>query len=485
MYRQTLMVGDTSGGAWMGLGVSLARQQRVREARAMLDKAPPAFARQLKGTALAGVLFDLADEMQKVQGHDASLKVIERALKLNPASARGHHLHAQALMRMGLVAQARTAAQRAVKLAGATTQDASNADILLAVLEARAGEFTQAAQRLADVGADKTDPNRARALLELGRLHDRRGEYAQAFDCLSQAGQAALGMPEIAMIDRDAVARDLAHDATLAANWPFSVQAGDAPTPVFMIGFYRSGTTLLEQMLAAHPAIVTSDEADLLPYVLRKHAAATGGQGWAKTLAAGGADLRGKLREMYWQRARTLFGDQIEGRLLIDKTALNTVNLAFIRALFPEAKILFVVRDPRDVCISAFMQAFKPNPLTAQFLEWERGLRFYAAVMGHALQLRQSLGFEWLTLRYEDLIADFEREIVRVLTYLNLPWDAGVLDYRKAPDLRHVSTPSHADVAKPIYRDAQGRWQNYRSHFEAHAGLLAPYRREWGYDDPV
>ena len=475
-YRQALAAG-AGAVARLGLGMALARQLRPREARAELLAAASELPRQLKGAALADALTELAATLVELHAEADAQKPLERALKLVPTAARAHHLHAQALARAGLPAAALAAARRAHTLAGA---GASNAAILLATLEGRQGQPDAALARLAAIAQD--DPNHARARFEMARLADARGDYLAAFALLREAGACARRAPAGAAFDLDAVHRELAADAALAADWPFSATPDDAlPAPAFLLGFYRSGTTLIEQILAGHPAVLGSDEADLVPWVLRALARETR-LPWAEALRQGGEPLRRGLRERYWARARQLFGAEPERRLLLDKTALNSVNLAFIHALFPEARIVFVARDPRDACVSTFMQALRPNALSAQFLDWERGVRFYVAVARHALSLREYLPLAWLTLRYEDVLDDYRGAAERALVHLGLGWDDAVADYRRGAAARRLSTPSREAVTEPLNRHAVGRWRRYAFAFsDTERAQLAPVLDALGY----
>lgn len=473
--RQALTHCDQRGLARVALGRALAGQGRLAEARTTFSLALAESTRTHKGATVGemrGMLLDLALAQQHVHDYAASLKTLARMLKIQPASARAHHLHALALDAMGQTDAALAAARRACELAG-RAPGAANASLLLATLEARSGAPDIARARLSDIPLASAEGPRAR--FELGRIEAHAGHIHVAHACLAEAGQQTLQRPPVSGYDLDAVYRELARDAALAANWPWSADAPDPlPAPAFLMGFYRCGTTLLEQRLAAHPDLFTSDEADLLPFVLR-----AAGSDWPLRLRDD--TLRRALRARYRERAQQIFGAALHGRLLIDKTALNTVNLAFVHALFPEAKLIFAVRDPRDACVSAFQQAFRPNPLSAQWLDWDRGVRFCAAVLGHALALQRALPLNSLTVRYEDVVADAAGQTARVFAHLDVNPAAPLADYRQAAASRALATPSRVDVAKPVYRDALERWRPWATHFSAHHERLAPLLEAWAY----
>jgi tetratricopeptide (TPR) repeat protein len=474
-YEMALAAEPKGGGALLGLGHCRGRLGRRDEAISLLVRAGSAVGRD------AGALCDAALELQRVHAHRESLTLLDRALRAAPTLARAHHLRALALERTGEIDEACKAAGRAHALAPRE----SNAAILLATLHARRRRFDEARALLAPLAADAADPNCGRATFELGRVLDRLDECDAAFECFAAAGRIALATPPVASFDPDGLERELATERALCtsawfARWKVAETTGRAP--VFVIGFYRSGTTLLETLLGAHSRIAIAGETDLIPDLLRELArlAPTAGH-WTARLEMIGAAGAARLRKRFLQRAALLEPRTPEAAVFIDKTALNTLNAGFIRALFPEARFVIVLRDPRDVVLSCFMQAFTPTPLTAHFLDWEHAARCYDAVLGHWQHLGSALGFMAVELRYEALVADPRAALEPVLAAIGLDWEDGMVRAHETVARRAIITPSFVDVARPVYGAAVGRWRRYARQLERIEPWLAPHLARLGY----
>jgi hypothetical protein len=176
-------------------------------------------------------------------------------------------------------------------------------------------------------------------------------------------------------------------------------------------------------------------------------------------------------------------GHPIGTRLLIDKNpSLNILIPAFIR-VFPEIKLLIALRDPRDVCLSCFMQAHLPlSKGSVAYLSMEGTIEGYVRVMSLWRTLAPLLEGHYLEIRYEDMVENIESASRRALGFLGVPWDERVLRFDEHARSKRVISPTYADVAKPISRRAVGRWQKYQKYFEPHLDKLAPFLKAFGYD---
>jgi hypothetical protein len=145
-------------------------------------------------------------------------------------------------------------------------------------------------------------------------------------------------------------------------------------------------------------------------------------------------------------------------------------------------KIVFALRDPRDVVLSCFMQQLPLNPVSVHFLALEDTVEYYISTMRLWLKLRGIIGNPWIEVRYEDTVADLEKQARRVLDFLGLPWDSRVLDYYKRAQQKHVHSPTYEAVTKPLYTSSIGRWRNYAEHLGPHLDRLRPYAEAFGYD---
>lgn len=166
---------------------------------------------------------------------------------------------------------------------------------------------------------------------------------------------------------------------------------------------------------------------------------------------------------------------------VVDKNALHTIDLGVISVIFPEAKILFALRDPRDIGISCFMQAFTLAPATVNLLSWEDIARQYAAVMDFWLALRGMIQPTYLELRYEDTVAEFEATYRRVFAFLGVEWFPDVAQFHERAKGSYISTPSFAAVSQPIYNKAVARWKCYEQQMTPILPLLERFITAFGY----
>jgi len=258
------------------------------------------------------------------------------------------------------------------------------------------------------------------------------------------------------------------------------VHLAESDIPVFLVGFPRSGTTLLDQILDAHPGLQVLEEKPAIDTVAGAVEALPGGY----PLALGSLTLAdaAKLRGIYWQTVSRYLPRQA-GTRLVDKYPLNLARIHLIMRLFPKAKWIFAIRHPCDVVLSCFMQNFRFTESTHGFWSIDQTASIYEQVMELWLTQRERLQPDCLDLRYEDLITDFEPNARRLIDFLGLPWDESVLSYNEHAKTRRISTPSYNQVIEPIYKTAAGRWRHYERRFGNALPMLKPFIERLGYSE--
>ena len=193
------------------------------------------------------------------------------------------------------------------------------------------------------------------------------------------------------------------------------------------------------------------------------------------------------MRARYWELAGQHCDlgsaeSQIQVRL-VDKLPLNILNLWLIYGLFPEAKVVLALRDPRDVCLSCFTNLFRLGEGLAGFPTLESAAELYAAVMALWLQSRERLPLETYQLHYEALIENLEGEARRLIDFLGLSWEDNVLNYRRQARARYIITPSYHQVVQPLYKTSRARWRHYPEAMASVQHHLAPFIEAFGYSD--
>jgi hypothetical protein len=270
--------------------------------------------------------------------------------------------------------------------------------------------------------------------------------------------------------------------STSPSDWA-AAEAGRGETEsvaghAFLVGFVRSGTTLLEQVLASHPAIVALEEKATLRAITPPFFSDNAGLERLTRLDADEAD---RLRAEYWARVRS-FNVQLEGKVFVDKDPLSTLWLPMVAKLFPKAKIIFAVRDPRDVVLSAFRHRFLINALNWGYTDLEAAASFYSAVMDVAEVYREKLGLQLYEHKHEELVRDFDGEVERICRFLGLDMVVSMRDFAKTAKRRDVRTPSAEQVRRGLYSEGIGRWRRYGPAVEPMLPILAPWVRRFGYD---
>ncbi|MDB5481379.1 MAG: sulfotransferase family protein [Caulobacteraceae bacterium] len=247
---------------------------------------------------------------------------------------------------------------------------------------------------------------------------------------------------------------------------------------VFLVGFPRSGTTLLEQVLASHGDVVALEERPLLELAELEFLVSPAS---FQRLLDAGDELLDPFRELYWRQLETL-GVKVAGAVFVDKLPLGSLLIPLIARLFPSARILFAERDPRDVVLGCFRRAFGMNPGMFQFVTLDGTARFYDLAMGLADRYRRLVPGRIQAVRYELLVRDFERQCREVCDFIGLDWNASLNDFSQTAKFRRIRTPSAPQVRKGLYASAAGHWRRYAEHMAPVLPVLEPWVAALGYE---
>jgi len=251
-----------------------------------------------------------------------------------------------------------------------------------------------------------------------------------------------------------------------------------------LCGFPRSGTTLLEQILDSHPQIISAEETRILQeeacFPMRR--TSPSGTPIRTMIDAVSTPKLQQLRDDYFHYTELFLGQPIGDRLLVDKNPGYNNLITDIIRLIPETKFIAAIRDPRDVCMSCFMQALPLNPISASFLTLDGTATQYASAMALWRFSSAQMSNPNIEIRYEEVVENLEGTARRVLEFLDVPWVDDVLRFNEHAQKKVVMSPTYADVAKPVFKTAMGRWRNYEKYFEPHLQKLDPFLKAFGYE---
>ena len=249
--------------------------------------------------------------------------------------------------------------------------------------------------------------------------------------------------------------------------------------PVFIIGFPRSGTTLLDTLLRGHPAIRVAEETGAVAAMVNR----LSGQSDERLESL--ADLSDQdiedLRKTYLD-ALARHAKPDDGVILVDRFALNIVYAGEIYRVFQQARFILLLRHPADCVLSCFMQTFYETSANASFFTLEDSAHLYDQVFGLWRQYTDILQLNVLQVKYEDLITDVEATCRQIMGFLEMPWHPGILEHeRTARNRPLIGTASYNQVTRSLYTEAQGRWQRYHTKMQAVLPVLGPWIRYFDY----
>jgi Flp pilus assembly protein TadD len=464
--REAARLAPGDGGIALALGSMLRRAGFAAEALPVLERAVGLAPEE------AGAWIELGRVRWALRHEPGAEAAYREALRLAPADRL-------AWLELGILFERSNRVEALPDLlseAAAAAVPAASLGYLRALVLRREGRLEAALEAVREAPAD-AEPERRAALI--GRLADALGRSDEAFAAFAEMNAAAAASPAARACDPAGYrARIEAMTATATpawfGRWTPNAPPAERPPPVFLVGFPRSGTTLLDTFLMGHPDVIVLEEEP----VLQRARDALGDFARLPDLAA--AEI-GRLRGAYFE-ALDAVAPGAGGKTMVDKLPLNILGAPLIHRLFPGAPIILSLRHPCDAVLSGYMQMFEPNDAMANFLRLEDAAALYDRVFAFWERCRAGLPINVHALRYEDLIAQPEAAMRALLDFVGLAWDPRLLDHRRTAAGRGtILTPSYAQVTQPLYREAAGRWERYRAQMADVLPVLCPWAERLGY----
>ncbi len=424
-YRELLRLSPENADAWIGLGSILRHQQRLAEA----------------------------------------MEACRTALRIKPDHPSAHHDLGLMFATLGDLEAARACYRQAIEL------DPNYAQAYESLAESRRyspadGDEIVRLQALVD-SPKLSEPGRISLHFALGKMLDDCGAFEQAFGHYRTANN--LKRKTIGFDREKLIASVSATVATFTSHFFEQCQVSGHPSelPVFIVGMPRSGTTLVEQIIASHPQVFGADELPHIPtMVATLPARLQTDTVYPACVTMIDEPLVRSLAEEYLEKLQAIGGDT---QRVSDKMPTNFIYLGLIALMFPRARIIHCRRDPLAVCLSIYFRRFgyghtyanDLNDIATYYRQYQRLMQYWHEV----------LPLEICDVQYEELVANQASESQRLIDYCGLPWDDRCLEYHK--NTRPVQTMSNWQVRQPIYTDSIKRWKHYEKHLDELKRALA------------
>jgi tetratricopeptide (TPR) repeat protein len=420
----------------------------------------------------AEILSDHGQEAARRNYYEVAESAYEAALALQPSLGPAYVGLASVYERMNREAELEPLRTRATQ----NLVDEESITYIDALRFKRAGQLEEAFAALERSGEVVTP---ARKLHLKGTMLDRMGrsdEAFAAFAAMNEFWKAEPTLPLERARQYRAEVEDVA--AMMTSDWldgwdRISLPPGRA-SPIFLVGFPRSGTTLLDTMLMADPNVRVLEEE---PFI----AEAEHLLGGIEAFPALGSDVIANAREFYFNRVAERV-ELSQETILIDKHPMHLNKVPVIHRLFPDARFILALRHPCDVLLSCFLTNFRLNNAMANFLNLEDAAALYDQSFAYWEKARALFDLPVGTIVYERLVENPQRELQPLFDWLGLNWPEDHIDHQAAARARgHVKTASYAQVTEPIYKRAAGRWSKYADHLAPIFPVIQPWVERFGY----
>jgi tetratricopeptide (TPR) repeat protein len=315
-----------------------------------------------------------------------------------------------------------------------------------------------------------------RASFSKAKSYEAVKDYASAFVCFTQMNKLAEDSYS-GLTDKSSFKGFRAVDLD---HLPVSDPDLKHYKPVFMVGFPRSGTTLLDTILDTQDQVRTLSETDGIVWCSKKMLEFK--KRYPEDVCALSVGEIDKLRNIYFKFNQQYLPDLDHSSIVIDKLPLNLIHLPFILTLFPDAKIILSLRHPLDVIMSCFQQDFVLNREMAWFTSLENTFTRYSEVMGLFEYYRAKLPLNLLIVRYEDLVNNIEDEAEKVFDFLSVKADERYKEFHTINQGKLMQTPSRSQVTQPLYRSSKYKWKKYVEYLQPYIPSVERFIERYGYD---
>ena len=474
-YKKALVIKPNYAQAYNNMGNALQQQTNLGEAvkayeKAILIKPDYAEAYNNMGNVL-GEQINLED----------AVKAYEKAILIKPDYAEAWTNGAEALENWNKLEQLALWLERAFQI---LEQVPSDIRFMKAKLLWRNKKTQEAIKLISNIDFETIKPIRKQSYLNLkAKCYDASKEYDLAYNCFKHMNSFAIKTDDYSRLDPESYFQNIREQLVSLKSDSLENQVNHITeqndfVPVFLVGFPRSGTTLLDTILRSHSSIDVVEEQPLISLAeafIKKSGFHEIGQALPQSVIYG-------ARKAYRTELEKHQDHTGNKSILIDKLPLNLLQIPLIQKLYPRARYILALRHPLDTILSCWMQNFKLNPAMANMVDLDRIVEFYCVAMETFQICRAKYNLSVHEIRYEDLLENLSGETSRLLKFLGLDWEPQMENYQATALQRgRINTPSYSQVVQPIYKDAKYRWLNYEKYLRQFNVKVGPWINEFGY----
>ena len=469
-YKQALELKPEFAEAWNNLGAAQQIEGNWESAEISYIKSLTFKKDYAEAHNNLGTIHNLRNKYEEAQ------KCFEAAIKHNPNYAPAHTNLCELLEKLNRPIDMLVQVEFAKEHLKSVPADIRYFEALGAY---RQKEFEEANSIISAISINKISEQRKSSFLHLSaQIAHQLGYFDKAFNLFDDMNKHLKKSIEYTKHDVEGYFQRIKRDSESIPSSSVLMPnvKNEKPVPVFLIGFPRSGTTLLDTILMGHSHISVVEEQNMV--AMMEHEVLGRSNIWdAEILTYDDAE---RARDAYYKTLSQHEGDA--AKTIIDKMPLNITKVPLIHRIFPQARYILAVRHPLDSILSCWMQNFALNSAMGNMLDLKRISQLYDFSMRifNAAATRYSLNVH--IVRYEDLLIDIENNAKAVIDFLNLEWQNEILDYQSTAIGRgRIHTPSYSQVIQPLYTSATDRWRAYEDYLAKEHALVSKWIKTYGY----
>lgn len=476
-FEKATIIDPNHAHAYNNLGVIFRKFQEFQKAKICFEKSIKIQSYYIDAhNNLGNVLKDLGD-FQK------AINCYKKAIKIQPSYINAHHN----LMEVYEKTNQEEKLKNAILNARSLVKDNPVIKLYEGILLNRKDKFKEAINILESISfkTQEIKNEKLRASI-LAKCYDRIGNIDKAFDYFIKANILASQIKSVKNFDKNRylqeikIRKDFFVKSEIKKWSVLKLNDVKKFNPVFLVGFPRSGTTLLDIILRSHPSIEVFEEKPMVNKLIGSLNELPDGE--LKGLEKINIQQLEKIRKTYYESLESQIKNKNTSKVYIDKLPLNIIHTGQIVRVFPNAKFIVSLRHPYDCVLSCFMQDFDLNDAMANFLNLDDSAHLYDVVMDLWIQYTSIFEINYHEVKYENLVESFEPTVKSVLNFLGLPWDVSIFQYFETAKKRTlISTPSYSQVIKPLYSHASGRWKQYKKQISNIYPILEKWTKKFNY----